>query len=86
MRGGNKGEDKGVGKGGAREGGETGGQGGSGGTSTASRGERVPVPGPLWVLPTSGLQEAGKRPGSTFAIEVEGLKRRPPSVGERPRP
>ena len=51
-----------------------------------SRGERVPVPCPSWVLPTSGLQEAGKRPGSTFAIEVEGLKRRPPSVGGRPRP
>ena len=47
-----------------------------------------PVRGPLlltwpsWVLPTSGLQEVGKRPG----LEVEGLKRRPPSVGARPRP
>ena len=39
-----------------------------------------PAPVPSW------LQEAGKRPGSTFAIEVEGLKRRPPSVGGRPRP
>ena len=47
----------------------------------AAPGEPVPVPGPSWVLPTSGLQETGKRPGSSFAIEVEGLKRRPPSVG-----
>ena len=51
-----------------------------------SPGEPAPVPGPSWVLPSSWLQEAGKRPGSTFAIEVEGLKRRPPSVGGRPRP
>ena len=28
--------------------------------------------------PTPELQEAGKRPGSTFAIEFEGLKRDPP--------
>ena len=48
--------------------------------------EPAPVPGPSWVPPTSGLQEAGKRPGSTFAIAVEGLKRRPRSVGGRPRP
>ena len=34
-----------------------------------SRGERVPVPGASWVLPTSRLQEAGKRPGSTFVME-----------------
>ena len=34
-----------------------------------------------WVLPSSGLQEAGERLGSTCAIEVAGLKRRPPTVG-----
>ena len=39
-----------------------------------------------WVLPSSGLQEAGERAGSTCAIEVEGLKRRPPTVGGRPKP
>ena len=35
----------------------------------------------VWVpvlLPSSGLQEAGERSGSTCAREVEGLKRRPP--------
>ena len=39
-----------------------------------------------WVLPSSELQEAGERAGSTCAIEVEGLKRRPPTVGGRPKP
>ena len=29
----------------------------------------------------NGCGEAGERPGSTCAIEVEGLKRRPPTVG-----
>ena len=38
-------------------------------------------PGGAMVLPSSGLQEAGERAGSTCAIEVEGLKRRPPTVG-----
>ena len=38
-----------------------------------SPGEPALVPGPSWVLPTSWLQEAGKRPGSTFAIEFRAL-------------
>ena len=36
------------------------------------------IVGYSWVLPTPELWEAGERPGSACAIEVEGLKRRPP--------
>ena len=48
--------------------------------------KRVPVPVPSWALPTPMLWEAGERPGSACAIEVEGLKRRPPNVKGWPRP
>ena len=60
------------------------GQGGLGGTGPEENLLRYRTQS--WVLPSSGLQEAGKRPGSTCAIEVDGLKRRPPTVGGRPKP
>ena len=44
-----------------------------------SRGEPAPVPGGTWVLPFLWLWKPGKRIGSLCAIEVEGLKRRPPT-------
>ena len=44
----------------------------------AARGERAPVPNPPW--------EAGERPGSACAIEVEKLKRPPPPPRCRGRP
>ena len=43
-----------------------------------SRGERVPVPGTTCSGP-HGCGEAGERIGWLCAIEVEGLKRRPPT-------
>ena len=46
-----------------------------------SRGERASV-----VPPISELWEVGERAGSTCAIEVKGLRRRPRTVGGRPRP
>ena len=63
------------------------GGGGPGGPEGAERGPgpqgatsiRDRAPDLLWVLPTSELWEAGERPGSACAIEVEGLRRRPPT-------
>ena len=56
------------------------------GTSTGGEENLLRYRAQSWVLPSCGLQEAGERPGSTCAIEVEGLKRRPPTVGGRPKP
>ena len=52
--------------------------GGLGGTSTGPEENLLRYRAQSWVLPSSGLQEAGERPDSTCAIEVETLKHRPP--------
>ena len=74
-----KGGERGEGASGARAS-RPGGQGGARGVRGKGK-ERAPVPGPSWVLPTSELWEAGERPGSACATEVEGLRRRPPTAG-----
>ena len=45
----------------------------------SSRAELLQLPGLSWVLQYPGCRKAGKRVASTCAIDVEGLKRRPPS-------